>query len=55
MSEELKWCKVFSRVFHLRCYHKKSRVNKKNNRRAIRMMNKAFKKWGCFPLPPEWM
>lgn len=54
MSKELKWCLNFARAVQLRG-HKKKRIRKKNIKRVERMRSQAFKKWGYFPLPIEWI
>ena len=53
MSDELKWCNNFRKAVALRG-HKKDRVRKKNIKRVYRLRDYAFKRWGCFPYPPEW-
>ena len=53
MSNKLRWCLNFMRAEHLR-RHKRWRTRKKNINRLHRMKIKAFKRWGCFPLPKEW-
>ena len=54
MSDELKWCKKFLRVNSLMCYHHKKKVRKKNIHRRDKLAQYAFKRWGHFPMPPEW-
>lgn len=55
MSKELKICKQFQECFNRSCYHKRKRVRKKNRRRAEYIFfNKAIKKFGSLPIPPEW-
>lgn len=51
MSDELKWCRNFMRAMSLRSYHRKRRVRKKNNKRALKLKDKVFKRWGYFPYP----
>lgn len=53
MSNELRWCLGFNRAVDLRG-HSKRRVRKKNISRVEKMKKKAFQRWGCFPIPPEW-
>ena len=53
MSNKLKWCLGFSKAVDLR-RHPRWRTRKKNIHRVQKMMRKAFRRWGCFPLPPEW-
>lgn len=54
MSAKLKWCTGFAKAIQLRG-HTKRRIRKKNIHRVEQMMNKAFRRWGCFPLPSEWI
>lgn len=53
MTNKLKWCLGFAKAVRLRG-HKKYRIRRKNINRTMRLKNKAFRRWGCFPLPPEW-
>lgn len=53
-SAKLKWCVGFAKAIQLRG-HLRQRVKKKNVHKVERMRDKAFRRWGCFPLPPEWM
>ena len=54
MSGKLRWCLGFTRAVQLRG-HKRARIRKKNIHRVERMRKQAFRRWGCFPLPPEWI
>lgn len=54
MSKELKWCKCFMKAFYLSRFHHRKRTRMKNHHRLEKLKDKAFKKWGCFPLPKEW-
>lgn len=54
MSDELKWCRQFSRVSHLLFYHPCKKIRKKNIKRRQKLIKKAIKIWGYFPIPPEW-
>ena len=53
ISNELRWCRGFARAVILRG-HYKHRVRLKNTHKVERMKKKAFRRWGCFPFPPEW-
>ena len=55
MSRKLKWCLNFNRVGYYWAHGRNHKIRKKNHNRAMRMMKQAFKRWGAFPLPPEWM
>jgi len=54
MSDELKWCKSFLRVNYLMCFHHRKKIRKKNMHRRDKLAQYAFKRWGHFPMPPEW-
>ena len=54
ISTELKWCLGFMKAVILRG-HRRHRTRKKNIHRVQQMSNKALKRWGCYPLPPEWI
>ena len=34
--------------------HKRRRIRYKNIHRTEKLKQKAFKRWGSFPIPPEW-
>lgn len=56
MSKELKFCLQFNEAYARACFHKRKRIRKKNYHRAQRMMfHTAVRRWGCCPIPPEWM
>ena len=55
MSDELKWCKHFLKTSYLMFYHPRKRIRKKNIHRRNRLINYAIKRWGYFPVPPEWI
>lgn len=55
MSKELIWCKKFIKVANLSWYHPRKRIRIKNHNKIKKLKQIAFKKWGHFPLPPEWM
>lgn len=49
MSAKLKWSIGFAKAVQLRG-HSRYRTRKKNIHRVKQMMNKAIKRWKCFPL-----
>ena len=52
-SNVLKWYLGYNKAVDLRG-HSKYRTRKKNIHRVNRMKDKAFRRWGYFPFPPEW-
>lgn len=56
-SRKLKWCRTFAKVQNRVFYSPHSgraKVAMKNLNRGKRMYRQAEKRWGGFPIPPEW-